>query len=72
MIVQPFNFTARLKQTSVGFEFVPFVDFSLILVFFALLGSPYVVAPGLTVNLPAMQAPSADAVPTSMCSPRVR
>ena len=65
MIVQPFNFTARLKQTSIGFDVVPFVDFCLILVFFAWLGSPYVVAPGLTVNLPTMHAPETDAVPTS-------
>lgn len=65
MIVQPFNFTSRLKQASVGFEIVPFIDFCLILVFFAILGSPFVVAPGLTVNLPTMQAPVADAVPTS-------
>lgn len=65
MIVQPFNFTSHLKQVSIGFDVVPFIDFCLILVFFALLGSPYVVAPGLTVNLPAMQAPAADAIPTS-------
>lgn len=65
MIVQPFDFTSRLKQTSVGFEVVAYVDLCLIMVFFALMGSPYVVAPGLTVNLPTMQAPSADAVPTS-------
>lgn len=65
MIVQPFNFTSRLRQTSIGFEIVPFVDFCLILVFFTWLGSPFVVAPGLTVNLPAMENPTADAVPTS-------
>lgn len=65
MIVQPFNFTARLKQTSVGFDIVPFIDFCLLLVFFTVLGSRFVVAPGLTVNLPAMQAATSDAVPTS-------
>jgi len=65
MIVQPFNFTSHLRQSRVGFDVVPFVDFCLILVLFALLGSPYVVAPGLTVNLPAMRDPAADAVPTS-------
>jgi biopolymer transport protein ExbD len=65
MIVQPFNFTSRLKQTSVGFDVVPFIDFCLIMVFFTLAGSPFVVAPGLTVNLPSMRAPTADAVPTS-------
>lgn len=65
MIVQPFNFTARLKQTSIGFEIVPFIDFCLILIFFTWLGSPFVVAPGLTVNLPDMRDPGADAIPAS-------
>lgn len=65
MIVQPFNFTAQLKQTRVGFDVVPFVDFALILIFFTWMGSSFVLAPGLTVNLPAMENPNADAVPTS-------
>ena len=65
MIVQPFNFTSRLRQTSIAFDVVPYVDICLILVLFTVFGSPYVVAPGLTVNLPAMQAPGADAIPTS-------
>ncbi len=65
MIVQPFNFTSRLRQTSVGFDAVPFIDACLILIFFSMFGSQFVVAPGVTVNLPAMQAPAADAIPTS-------
>jgi biopolymer transport protein ExbD len=65
MIVQPFNFTSRLRQTSVGFDLVPFIDACLILIFFSMLGSQFVVAPGLTVNLPVMQDPAADAIPTT-------
>jgi len=65
MIVKPFIFTSRLRSVDVGFDIVPFVDFALLLVFFAWLGSPFIVAPGLTVNLPVMRAPEADAVPTS-------
>lgn len=59
MITKPFNFAGNLKPPSTRIEAIPFVDVILIFVFFLLLSSRFVFAPGITLALPTtLQAPA--------------
>lgn len=67
MITRPFNFVAQVRQTRAGIDLVPFVDVCIILLFFGLFGSRFILAPGVAVDLqlPAASGAPPDAVPTS-------
>ena len=62
MITQPFNFAAHLRRPSTRLEVVAFVDVAMLLLFFAVLGSRFVLAPGITLDLPTTPGPPPDAV----------
>lgn len=65
MITRPFNFEAHLTRPESRFDLVPFVNVGAILLFFGLLGSRFVLAPGMAINLPATSAMPQDALLTS-------
>lgn len=65
MITRPFNFEAHLRRPTARLEVVPFINVCLILLFFALLHSRFVVAPGVSLALPTTKAEPMDAVATS-------
>jgi biopolymer transport protein ExbD len=67
MITRPFNFETHLTRPHSRLDLVPFVDVGVILLFFGLLGSRFVLAPGVAINLrlPATAAATLDALPTS-------
>lgn len=65
MITKPFNFSERLKVPSEGIEAVPFIDVILILLFFSILSSRFVFAPGITLSLPTTIEAPGDVVAAS-------
>jgi biopolymer transport protein ExbD len=67
MITRPFNFEAHVTRPPSGLDLVPFVDMCALLLFFGLMGSRFVLAPGTAVNLrlPTTPAAPSDALPTS-------
>jgi biopolymer transport protein ExbD len=65
MITRPFDFAAHLRRPSAHLEAVPFIDACLLLLFFAVLGSRFVLAPGVAIDLPATRGAPPDAVVTT-------
>jgi len=66
MITQPLDLESRLSPAPRDFTAVAWVNVGVIMLFFSLLGSRFVLAPGLLIELPAVPAESLDAVPTSV------
>ncbi|HEX9783551.1 MAG TPA: biopolymer transporter ExbD [Opitutaceae bacterium] len=52
MITRPFNFEAHLSAPSTRFESVPFINVGVLGLFFVLLSSRFVIAPGILLDLP--------------------
>lgn len=67
MITRPFQLEARVSKPAGGLDLVPFLDVVVILLFFGLLGSRFILSPGVAVNLrlPTMLGAPTDALPTS-------
>ena len=65
MITRPFNFEAMIKRPEARLEAVPFIDVFLIAVFFSVLSSKFVLAPGIALSLPSTRAAPVDAIPTA-------
>ena len=72
MITHPLDLAARLRPPPRNFDALFFVNGALILVFFVLFGSRFVLAPGLGVNfrLPEMAGAGAAAAPVVISLPR--
>jgi|APGre2960657468_1045069.scaffolds.fasta_scaffold237221_2 biopolymer transport protein ExbD len=71
MITRPLDLAARLRPEPRHFDWLFYVNAGLIGLFFALFGSPFVLAPGMPLNfeLPAATgAEAAAAAPTSVVS----
>ena len=67
MITRPFNFEAHLRRFPAGIDLVPFIDVCVILMFFGVFGSRFILAPGVAIDLrlPEAAAVSHEALPTS-------
>lgn len=67
MITRPFNFEAHLRPPSMALDLVPFVNVCALLLFFGMLGSRFILAPGVAMKLelPATAGAPHDALPTS-------
>lgn len=58
MITKPFNLSEKQRVLSERIDAVPFLDVILIFLFFSVLSSRFVFAPGVTLSLPStLQAP---------------
>lgn len=66
MITRPLDLSSKLRPDPRGFEYVFFINVGLIVVFFSLLGSRFVLAPGLGVDfrMPKLSGAVAGATPT--------
>ncbi|MEO7599546.1 MAG: biopolymer transporter ExbD [Opitutus sp.] len=66
MITRPLDLASKLRPEPRGLEYVFFINVGLIVVFFYLLGSRFVLAPGLGVNfqMPKLRGAVAGAAPT--------
>jgi biopolymer transport protein ExbD len=62
MITRPLEIAARLRPEPRNFDWLFFVNGGLILLFFTLFGSPFVLAPGLELTLPKVAGASGSAV----------
>ena len=60
MITRPFNFESHLKEVPARFETVPFINVALLGLFFVLLSSRFVLAPGISLDLPAVEGTPRD------------
>lgn len=58
MTTRPLELEGRLRPPARGLDGLFFVDLAAIVVFFAIFGSPFVLAPGLTLDLPTVSARS--------------
>lgn len=65
MITRPLNLQRHLKRPSSRLNPVPILDVLLIALFFSLVGSNFVLAPGLTLNLPQGDDELMAGLPTS-------
>jgi biopolymer transport protein ExbD len=65
MITRPFDLVSRLSPPPRDFTAVAWVNVGVIVLFFSLLGSRFVLAPGLLVELPKANAEIINAVETS-------
>jgi biopolymer transport protein ExbD len=67
MITRPFNFESHVRPPPSGPDVVSFVNVCALLLFFGMLGSRFVLAPGmaLKLRLPATVGAAHDALPTS-------
>jgi len=66
VITRPLDLQSRLSPPPRDLDFFAWVNVALIVLFFSLLGSRFVLAPGLLIELPKMASASLDAVPTSV------
>lgn len=66
MITRPFDLESRLSPPPRDFTAVAWVNVGVIALFFSLLGSRFVLAPGLLVELAAVDPASIDRVATSV------
>jgi biopolymer transport protein ExbD len=66
MITRPLDLESRLSPPPRDFNAVAWVNVGLIVLFFSLLGSRFVLAPGLLVELPVVEPASVALVPTSV------
>ena len=62
MITRPLDLESRLSPPPRDFTAVAWVNVGVIVLFFSLLGSRFVLAPGLLVELPAVDSASASVV----------
>lgn len=65
MITRPLELEARLSPPPRDFTAVAWVNAGVIVLFFSLLGSRFILAPGLLIELPKADPASIAAVPTS-------
>lgn len=65
MITRPFNFEAQLTRPSLRMDMVPFINVCVILIFFSILGSRFVLAPGVAIALPVTKDAPPDVLLTS-------
>ncbi len=65
MITRPFDFARHLRRPSNRLEAIPFLDLCALGLFFVLLSSRFVVAPGVQVGLPSFETVPRDAAVTS-------
>jgi biopolymer transport protein ExbD len=67
MITRPFNFASHLRRFRRGLDLVPFLDVCVIVVFFGLFGSRFILAPGVAIDLqlPESGTAAGDVLPTS-------
>lgn len=65
MISSPIQLTKHLRKPERRFDFVPFVDLCIIGVFFALHSSPFLFAPGVTIDLPSADAENITGAPAT-------
>jgi len=65
MITRPLNLQAHLRRPSKRINPIPLLDVLFIALFFSFLGSNFVLAPGLTLNLPEGDRKSMAGLPTS-------
>ncbi len=66
MITRPLDLESRMSPPPRDLNFVAWVNVGLIVLFFDLLGSRFVLAPGLLVELPVVEPASVALVPTSV------
>jgi biopolymer transport protein ExbD len=60
MITRPFNFEAQLKRPSSRMDAIPFINVCAVVLFFSILSSRFVLAPGITITLPATRQAAPD------------
>lgn len=65
MITRPIDLESRLSPPPRDFTAVAWVNVAVIVLFFSLLGSRFILAPGLLIELPKANPASITAVPTS-------
>jgi biopolymer transport protein ExbD len=67
MITRPFNFESHLTPPRSGIDLLPLINVCVLLLFFALLGSRFVLAPGtaMKLQLPTTTGHPPDALATS-------
>lgn len=65
MITKPLNLQVHLRRPDARLEAVPFIDICMIAVFFGVLSSGFVVAPGIALSLPTTAVAPQDAAPTA-------
>ena len=65
MITRPLELASRLRPEPRNFDWLFFVNAGLLVLFFSLGGSRFVLAPGLAVDLPRLPGARAGATPTS-------
>ena len=65
MIARPLNLEARLRPPPRNLDWLFLVNGAMIMLFFTLFGSRFVLAPGLAITLPTMQAGTMTAAPAS-------
>jgi biopolymer transport protein ExbD len=66
MITRPLDLEARMSPPPRDLNFVAWVNVGLIVLFFSLLGSRFVLAPGLLIEMPAINPASTSTVATSV------
>jgi biopolymer transport protein ExbD len=67
VITRPFNFESHVTPPPTGLDVISFVNVCALLLFFGLLGSRFVIAPGLKLELPT----TAGQPPDALVAPRV-
>ena len=65
MITSPLDLRRHLSEIDQRFDFVPFIDLILIGLFSVILGSRFVFAPGLDVELPKVDSEVLTVLPTA-------
>jgi biopolymer transport protein ExbD len=63
MITRSFQFTNHLRTRPRSFDVVPMIDVCLIFIFFSILSSKFVLAPGVSLHLPDSRYADLDALP---------
>jgi len=66
MITRPLDLASKLREQPRSFDFLFYVNVGLVVVFFSLFGSRFILAPGLGVDfqMPEMAGSAAGAMPT--------
>jgi biopolymer transport protein ExbD len=65
MITRPLELAARLRPEPRNFDWLFFVNGGCIVLFFSLFGSPFVLAPGVAVNIPTVAGATGSAMPAT-------
>jgi biopolymer transport protein ExbD len=66
MVTQPLDLQSHLRPPPRSFDFFYFADLALLGVFFLLMGSQFVLAPGMPMNLPVMEDSTGLAQPADL------